>query len=190
MRRHAPHPRSRARPARSLAALLGVVALGSVIGFVLTGSGAPVVTVDAVGDRPVMRARATQDGSARIGVGPTVTPSTTSSTTTTTTMGPAVEAPTVATDCGDALAYLASHQAPGFVDVCGPGTALGHFGFTCWNTPVHCPDGAKVIHIACPAPFVYMNEAHNSWSLQGLRTGVDPYGQGNLQERQFCDRFR
>ena len=98
--------------------------------------------------------------------------------------------PAVTTDCADALAYLAAHQAPGFVDVCGAGSALGHDGYTCWNTAGVCPDGGKVIHIACPAPFVYMNEAHNSWSLQGLRRGIDPYGQGSPAERAYCNQFR
>ena len=98
--------------------------------------------------------------------------------------------PAVTTSCADALAYLASHQAPGFVDVCETGSALGRYGYTCWNVPGRCPDGAKVIHIACPAPFVYMNEAHNSWSLQGARSGIDPYGQGSAAEQAFCDRLR
>jgi hypothetical protein len=53
-----------------------------------------------------------------------------------------------------------------------------------------CPDGAKVIHIACPAPFVYMNEAHNSWTLIGGGSGFDPYGQGTPAERAFCDAHR
>lgn len=69
--------------------------------------------------------------------------------------------------CPAALAYLAVHQAPGFVGSCGPGSALGHYGYTCWNIALHCPDGARIIHIACPAPFVYMNEEHNSWTLIG-----------------------
>ncbi|MGZ6933686.1 MAG: hypothetical protein ACXVJH_05720 [Acidimicrobiia bacterium] len=123
---------------------------------------------------------------------------TTSTTTTTTTTAPpvwaavvasAVVAPAVTTGCADALAYLAAHQAPGFVDTCGPGTALGRYGYTCWNVAATCPN-AKVIHIACPAPFVFMNEAHNSWSLQGLRSGVDPFGQGAPAERAYCDRLR
>jgi hypothetical protein len=98
--------------------------------------------------------------------------------------------PAVTTGCADALAYLASHQAPGFVAGCGSGSALGHYGYTCWNTAVVCPSGGKLIHIACPAPFVYMNEAHNSWSLQGLRAGIDPYGQGSAAEQAFCDALR
>lgn len=97
--------------------------------------------------------------------------------------------PAVTTGCADALAYLSAHQAPGFVDVCGPGTASGHYGFTCWNVAGRCPNGAKVIRIACPAPFVYMNEAHNSWSLVGRGSGIDPYGQGTSAEQAFCDRL-
>jgi hypothetical protein len=111
--------------------------------------------------------------------------------------GPAVAAPVtpaaapaVTTDCADALAHLAAHQAPGFTARCGPGIALGHYGFTCWNRAPHCPDGGRVIHIACPAPFVYMNEAHNSWALTGSRTGIDPYGQGTAAEQAYCNRLR
>ena len=67
---------------------------------------------------------------------------------------------------------------------------IGHYGHTCWNVAGVCPDGAKFIHIACPAPFVYMNEAHNSWTLIGEGSGFDTYGQGNPAERAFCDRHR
>ncbi len=98
--------------------------------------------------------------------------------------------PAVTTDCNDALAYLAAHQAPGFVDSCGDGSALGHYGHACWNVAGMCPDGAKFIHIACPAPFVYMNEAHNSWTLIGQASGFDTYGQGSPAERAFCDPHR
>jgi hypothetical protein len=98
--------------------------------------------------------------------------------------------PAVSTGCADALAYLTAHQAEGFVATCGPGTAFGRYGVTCWNVAGMCPNGARVIRIACPAPFVYMNEAHNSWSLTGRRTGIDPFGQGTPAERAFCDRLR
>lgn len=98
--------------------------------------------------------------------------------------------PAVTTNCNDALAYLAAHQAPGFVDACGDGSALGHYGHTCFNVAGMCPDGAKFIHIACPAPFVYMNESHNSWTLIGRASGFDIYGQGSPAERAFCDRHR
>lgn len=92
--------------------------------------------------------------------------------------------------CASALAYLAAHQAPGFVDVCAPGSALGHYGFTCSNVAPHCPNGARVIHIACPAPFVYKNEAHNSWTLTGGATGIDPFGQGSPTEQASCSSLR
>jgi hypothetical protein len=93
--------------------------------------------------------------------------------------------PAVAMSCADALAYLASHQAPGFTDVCSDGSAFGHLGVTCVNQPGMC-EGMRYVHIACPAPFVYMNEAHNSWVLTGQRTGIDPYGQGSAAERAAC----
>ena len=128
----------------------------------------------------------------------TTRPATAMSTSTTTaavvsavlaTTEPRPAPPAVTTTCDDALAYLETHQAPGFVDDCGPGTAHGHYGFTCWNVGGLCP-GAKVIHIACPAPFVYMNEAHNSWAVVGRAAGIDPYGQGLPAEQAVCDRFR
>jgi hypothetical protein len=106
------------------------------------------------------------------------------STTTTITRVPAVT-----TTCADALAYLASHQAPGFTDVCADGSAFGHLGVTCVNQPGMC-EGQRFVHIACPAPFVYMNEAHNSWTLLGRRTGIDPFGQGSDAERAACDPHR
>jgi hypothetical protein len=52
-----------------------------------------------------------------------------------------------------------------------------------------CED-TQYVHIACPAPFVYMNEAHNSWVLTGQRTGIDPYGQGSAAERAACSSHR
>ena len=103
---------------------------------------------------------------------------------------PASEAPAITTTCSDALGYLASHAAPGFVASCGPGGSLGRYGYTCWNVAPQCGDGGRVIHIACPAPFVYQNEAHNSWALIGQSSGIDPYGQGSPAEQAFCDRYR
>jgi len=96
---------------------------------------------------------------------------------------------TLATTCADALAFLAAHQAPGFDAACAAGSALGHLGFTCVDQPGMCA-GTRIIRIACPAPFVYMNEAHNSWVLIGARTGIDPYGQGSAAERAACADFR
>ena len=95
----------------------------------------------------------------------------------------------MSTSCADALAYLAAHQAPGYTDECGDGTAFGHLGVTCVNQPGMC-EGERLIHIACPAPFVFMNEAHNSWVLIGQRAGIDPYGQGSAAERAACDQHR
>ena len=83
---------------------------------------------------------------------------------------------------GVALADGADHAA-----VRGRGDTTG---FTCWNVAPQCGEGGRVIHIACPAPFVYQNEAHNSWALIGQRSGIDPYGQGSPAEQASCDRFR
>lgn len=77
--------------------------------------------------------------------------------------------------CAYALAWLASHAAPGFRFVC-PGYALGHQAMTCDNVNGVCP-GEKIIVIAVPCAAAYMNEAHNSWIIAGLAGGsVDPYG--------------
>ena len=77
--------------------------------------------------------------------------------------------------CGPALAYLQVYAAPGFVFEC-PGYALGHEAMTCINIAGVCP-GEKLIAIADPCQAAYMNEASNSWVLQGLRQGpIDPYG--------------
>ena len=103
---------------------------------------------------------------------------------------PAPTPAAVVTTCADALSYLARHAAPGFVASCSPGNSLGRYGFTCWNVAPHCGDGGRVIHVACPAAFVYQNEAHNSWALIGEGAGIDPFGQGNPAERAFCDNFR
>jgi hypothetical protein len=46
------------------------------------------------------------------------------------------------------------------------------------------------VHIACPAPFVYMNEAHNSWVLTGQGRGIDPFGQGTPAQRAGCASHR
>ncbi len=97
--------------------------------------------------------------------------------------------PAWSTTCADALAYLVANQAPGFDSTCADGIALGHLGFTCVNQPGMC-EGMRIIRIACPAPFVYMNEAHNSWVLTGERSGIDPYGQGNAAERAACNPHR
>ena len=185
---------------------MGTTAVVRVLTLVLGVTTLCVMMLGAGGPGGGMPAPAPRDAPA--GVSAPTTPTTAAATTSTTApVVPAVLAarldapsapapppppppPAVTTTCADALAYLAAHQAPGFVDVCGPGSALGRYGYTCWNIPGRCPDGAKVIHIACPAPFVYMNEAHNSWALQGRQSGIDPYGQGSPDERAFCDRLR
>jgi hypothetical protein len=77
--------------------------------------------------------------------------------------------------CSYALAYLASHAAPGFGFAC-PGNSLGHQAMTCVNVAGVCP-GADLITITVPCPAAYMNEASNSWVLLGLRKApIDPYG--------------
>lgn len=91
--------------------------------------------------------------------------------------------------CAPALAYLHAHQAPGFTDVCAPHSAFGHYGVTCVNHLPQCAPGTKVIYIACPADFVYRNEAENSWVLTGGPGRIDAYGQGTPAEQATCNRY-
>jgi hypothetical protein len=77
--------------------------------------------------------------------------------------------------CGAALSYLSAHAAPGFRFEC-PGYALGHQAMTCVNVAGVCP-GSHLIVISDPCSAAYMNEASNSWVLEGLRQApIDPYG--------------
>lgn len=77
--------------------------------------------------------------------------------------------------CGPALAYLSAHAAPGFHFEC-PGYSLGHQAMTCINVSGVC-SGEKLIVISVPCRAAYMNEASNSWSMQGLTNApIDPYG--------------
>jgi hypothetical protein len=77
--------------------------------------------------------------------------------------------------CGAALSYLAANAAPGFHFEC-PGYALGHQAMTCIDVAGVC-SGTKLIAISDPCPAAYMNEASNSWVLEGLRQApIDPFG--------------
>lgn len=77
--------------------------------------------------------------------------------------------------CSAAIAYLSAYAYPGFTFEC-PGDAMGRDGMTCLNEPGICP-GQAVIAIADACPATYMNEASNSWVLEGRSTApIDPYG--------------
>jgi hypothetical protein len=77
--------------------------------------------------------------------------------------------------CAAALTYLSSYAYPGFTFEC-PGYALGREGMTCLNEAGICP-GEAVIAIADACPAAYMNEASNSWVLEGKSTApIDPFG--------------
>lgn len=92
-----------------------------------------------------------------------------------TTAAPAPPPPPSDYGCGPALAYLQAHSAPGFHFEC-PGYSLGHQAMTCINVAGVCP-GEKLIVITVPCRAAYMNEASNSYSVQGLtNTPIDPYG--------------
>ena len=181
----------RGAPAPTIRALAALVVLAVALLW-LTG------TLRASGD--TVQATARRSSGVEV-LGERVTRRSVPSTSTTTTPAPAPPLPVTravgdpparpagAMSCAAALAYLASHQAPGFTDVCSDGSAFGHLGVTCVNQPGMC-DGTRYVHIACPAPFVYMNEAHNSWVLTGQRNGIDPYGQGSATERAACASHR
>lgn len=81
-----------------------------------------------------------------------------------------------ASGCAAALAYVASHAAPGFVASCPHPDGTYQATTTCVNAP-HCLPGTAFIWIADPCPAAYMNEASNSWVLVGQSSApVDPYG--------------
>jgi hypothetical protein len=77
--------------------------------------------------------------------------------------------------CAAAMVYLSDYAYPGFTFEC-PGNALGREGMTCLNEAGVCP-GEAIIAIADACPAAYMNEASNSWVLEGRSTApIDPYG--------------
>lgn len=77
--------------------------------------------------------------------------------------------------CAAADAYLSAYAYPGFTFEC-PGNALGREGMTCVNEAGVC-SGESIIAIADACPAAYMNEASNSWVMEGQSTApIDPYG--------------
>jgi hypothetical protein len=73
------------------------------------------------------------------------------------------------------MTYLSAYAHPGFTFEC-PGNALGRQGMTCLNVTGVCP-GEAIIVIADACPAAYMNEASNSWVLEGQSSApIDPYG--------------
>ena len=73
------------------------------------------------------------------------------------------------------MAWLETNSAPGFRLVC-PGYALGRQAMTCQFVQGVCP-GTRLIVIADPCPAAYMNEASNSWVIEGFSNApIDPYG--------------
>jgi hypothetical protein len=88
--------------------------------------------------------------------------------------------------CGPALAYLATHAAPGYVSYCLHDAGPGHAAITCRNAPPTCPAHSTVIYIAVPCQASYLNEAANSnWLATHPQSGsipadvIDPYGPCN-----------
>lgn len=77
--------------------------------------------------------------------------------------------------CAAAVTYLSAYAHPGFTIEC-PGYALGREGMTCINEAGVCP-GEAIIAIADACPAAYMNEASNSWVMEGQSTApIDPFG--------------
>jgi hypothetical protein len=73
------------------------------------------------------------------------------------------------------VTYLSAYAYRGFTIEC-PGNALGRQGMTCLNVAGVCP-GEAIIAIADACPAAYMNEASNSWVLEGQSPApIDPYG--------------
>ena len=109
---------------------------------------------------------------------------------------PAATAPAPGSGCGAALAYLASHAAPGFTSSC-PGPNDGHQA----TTTAYYSNGqvTGTIGIEDPCPAAYMNEAHNSWVLRaqylgtpipdGLGSVIDPYGYCHCRGHAFGSRL-
>ena len=114
---------------------------------------------------------------------PTTTTTTTSTTTTTqpppqsiVTAPPAPAASNPGFGCQEALAYLSTHAAPGFVSTC-PHDADGHQATTVCDGAPKCQPGTMFIYIADPCPAAYMNEASNSYVLIGQSNSPwDPFG--------------
>ncbi|HEY1645353.1 MAG TPA: hypothetical protein VGF75_03115 [Candidatus Saccharimonadales bacterium] len=111
----------------------------------------------------------------------TTTNTTTTSTTTTTTTAPVVQ-PVVtnsADTCTAALSYLASHQAPGFIDVCPSDFDYPHEATTCipiadnLGFSYSCPQNGNYIFIHDPCPNAYINEGSNSFYWGQVQADYD-----------------
>jgi hypothetical protein len=190
-RRRAPAPTIRAAGVLAVLAAALVLVTGGLDGpSPDSHTGRHAARVEVLGEQVTRGEAGTSTTTTTV---PTAPPPTTTATTAApaplvATAAPA-SGPAISGSCAEALAYLAAHQAPGFTDSCGDGSAFGHLGVTCVNQPGMC-EGQRYVRIACPAPFVYMNEAHNSWTLIGARSGIDPYGQGTASERAACASHR
>ncbi|HEY2562111.1 MAG TPA: hypothetical protein VGI44_00290 [Acidimicrobiales bacterium] len=78
--------------------------------------------------------------------------------------------------CADAVAYLQAHADPAYQIICPGDSGPGHEAMTCSNVSGYCL-GFNEIVITDPCPAAYMNEASNSWVLDGKSDApIDPYG--------------
>jgi hypothetical protein len=190
-----PRPRltGRQKPLLGLVGAGGIVSLAA-YGMATTNDLAPVA---ATSHHPAAVAPTTTT-TGPPSTAPTAAPITTTaptspapapvSTTTTTpaataTTVPAASAPTTTTapvdtgyGCADAIAYLRAHADPAYQIVCPADSGPGSEAFTCSNLPGYCVGFQEVI-ITDPCPAAYMNEASNTWVIDGKSSApIDPYG--------------
>jgi hypothetical protein len=92
------------------------------------------------------------------------------------TSGPPVAGEATGYGCAAALDYMSKYAAPGFWLVC-PGYARGHQAETVCQSGASLCSVMRIIVIADPCPNAYMNEASNSWVMEGASDApLDPYG--------------
>jgi hypothetical protein len=179
--------------------LVGVVGAGGIVGMAACGMAA---TSDSAPVNAVSHYRAagaptttTTGPPSTVPTSPPITttaptsppPAPVSATTTTpaatVTTVPATSAPTTTTapvdtgyGCADAIAYLRAHADPAYQIICPADSGPGSEAFTCSNLPGYCVGFQEVI-ITDPCPAAYMNEASNTWVIDGKSDApIDPYG--------------
>jgi hypothetical protein len=149
---------------------------------------APTTTTSPPSTAPTAPPATTTAPTAPPATAPTPPPTTSASATTTTpaatpTTAPAAPAPSTTTapvdtgyGCADAVAYLKAHADPAYQIICPADSGPGSEAFTCSNLPGSCVGFQEVI-ITDPCPAAYMNEASNTWVIDGKSDApIDPYG--------------
>ncbi len=197
--------RPRRRFTRHQKSLVGLVGAGAVVGLAACGVAttndsapgatsehpavfAPTTTTGPPSTAPTAPPATTTAPAAPPATAPTPPPTTSASATTTTpaatpTTAPADLAPSPSTapvdtgyGCADAVAYLKAHADPAYQIICPADSGPGSEAFTCSNLPGACVGFQEVI-ITDPCPAAYMNEASNTWVIDGKSDApIDPYG--------------